>query len=112
MAYKGSTELSSVANPPRCITAGMFSPRSTAVLPAEVGGQNVWLYNSTETSSGFITTTNYFTDGYYLGMKQGDLIMGAVTTGSSVSVYMGVIGAVSTVGACIASSGGQLSSTR
>ena len=110
MAYKGSTELSSVANPPRN-ASGFFSPRSTSALPSTVGGQNLWLYNSTESSTDFITA-NFFTDAYYIGMKQGDLIMGAVTTGSSVSVYVGVIGAVTTAGACIVSSGAHLSSTR
>lgn len=110
-AYKGSTELSSVANPPRQVSQGIFGPRSTTVLPSSVYGQNLWLYNSTESSTDFITAS-FFTDGYYLGMKQGDLIMGAVTTGSSVSVYMGVIGAVTTAGCAIASTGGHLSSTR
>ena len=112
MAYLGSTELSSVANPPRCITAGMWGKRSTSVFSTgSVNGQNVWLYNSTDSSSAFITA-NFFTDAYYLGMQQGDLIMGAVSTGSSVSVYLGVLGAVTTAGAAIASSGGLLSSTR
>lgn len=111
MAYKGSTAASSEANPPRCITAGMWGKRSTNVLPSTVGGQNLWLYNSTDSSTDFITT-GWFVDAYYLGMKEGDLIMGAVTTGSSASVYVGVIGAVTTNGAAIASSGGHLSSTR
>jgi hypothetical protein len=38
------------------------------------------------------------------------MIMGTFTTGSSVSAYIGVIGAVTTNGANIASSGGQLRS--
>lgn len=111
MAYKGSTELSSDANPPRCITAGMWGKRSTTVLPSSVGGQNLWLYNTTESSTDLITA-NFFLDAYYLGMRQGDLIMGAATTGSSVSLYIGVIGAVTTAGGAIVSSGAHLSSTR
>lgn len=107
MAYKGSTELSSVANPPRCITAGMWALRSTTVLPSSVYGQNVWLYNSTDSCTDFVAA-NFFTDAYYLGMKQGDIILGSFTTGSSVSAYLGVIGAVTTAGGAIASSGGQI----
>lgn len=109
MAYKGSTELASVANPPRAITAGMFSPRSTTVLPSSVGGQNVWFYNTTESCTD-IVTANFFTDAFYLGMKQGDLVMGAFTTGSTVSAYMGVMGAVTTAGGAFASSGAQIRS--
>lgn len=109
MAYKGSTELSSVANPPKCLTAGMWGKRSTTVLPSSVGGQNIWHYNATDSCTDFVTAA-WFTDAYYLGMKQGDLIMGTFTTGSSVSAYMGVIGAVTTAGAAIASSGGQIRS--
>ena len=113
MAYKGSTELSSVANPPRCLGgANMWGQRSTSLLTSsKIRGQNVWLHNSTDSSTDFITAS-YFTDAFYIGMKEGDVIMGAVCTGSSVSVYVGVIGPVTTAGAAIASSGGHLSSTR
>ena len=107
MAYKGTTELSSVANPPRCLSAGMWGKRSTTVLPSSVGGQNVWLYNSTDSCTDMVTA-NFFTDAKKLGMREGDLIMGTFTTGSTVSAYMGVIGAVTTAGGAIASSGGQI----
>ena len=107
MAYKGSTELASDANPPRCLTAGMWGKRSTTVLPSSVGGQNVWLYNTTESCTDLVAS-NFFTDALRLGMRQGDLIMGTFTTGSTVSAYMGVIGAVTSDGANIASSGGQI----
>ena len=113
MAYIGSTAGSSVANPPRCLSNAFWGERSTTVFSSTtVNGQNLWMYNSTESSSDFITTTTYFTDAFYIGMKQGDLIMGACDTGSSVSVFVGVIGAVTTAGAGIASTGGCLSSTR
>lgn len=110
MAYKGSTELSSVANPPKCVTgAGIWGIRSTTVLPSSVGGQNVWHYNSTDSSTDMVTA-NFFLDAFYLGMRQGDLVMGAFTTGSSVSAYMGVMGAVTTAGGAFASSGAQIRS--
>jgi len=113
MAYKGSTELSSAANPPRCLSAGaIWGLRSTNIFSStKVNGQNLWLHNSTDSSTDFLTAS-YFTDAFYIGMKEGDLIMGAVCTGSSVSVYVGVIGAVTTAGGAIASTGGHLSSTR
>jgi hypothetical protein len=108
MAYKGSTELSSVANPPRN-ASGFFSPRSTSALPSSVGGQNLWLYNTTESCTDLVTAA-FFTDAYYIGMKQGDIVMGSFTTGSSVSFYAGVLGAVTTAGAALASSGAQIRS--
>ena len=112
MSYRGTTELSSVANPPRCLSAGMWGVRSTSVITStNVLGQNVWLYNTTDGSTEMVSTT-YFTDGFYLGMKEGDLIMGSIDTGSSVSVYMGAIGVVTTAGCGLASSGGFVSSTR
>lgn len=107
MAYKGSTEASSVSNPPRAIFAGMWGRRSTNILPSSVYGQNVWLYNTTESATD-AATANFFTDAYYLGMRQGDLVMGAFTTGSSVRVYMAVMGAVTTAGGAFASSGAYL----
>ena len=109
MAYKGSTELSSVANPPRALTAGMWGKRSSSVLPSSVAGQNLWIYNSTDSSTDMVTA-NFFIDAFYLGMRQGDLVMGAFTTGTSVSAYMGVMGAVTTAGGNFASSGGQIRS--
>jgi len=112
MAYAGSTAGSSVANPPRLVNSAFWGERSTTVFSSTtINGQQLWLHNSTDSSTDFITA-NYFTDAYYIGMKEGDIIMGAVCTGSSVSVYVGVIGAVTTAGAAIASSGGHLSSTR
>ena len=113
MAYRGSTELSSVANPPRAIAgANMWGKRSTNIITSsQVLGQNLWLYNTTDGSTE-MTSAAYFIDAYYLGMKEGDIIMGSICTGSSVSFYAGVIGAVTTAGAAIASSGGFVSSTR
>lgn len=110
MTYSGATAASSLANPPMRIAGGLggVSEQSTATG----GGRGVWLYNSSHQTTGEMMGSNFFTDAYYLGMKQGDLIMGAICTGSSVSVYLAVIGAVTTAGAALASSGGILSSTR
>ena len=111
-AYQGSTELSSKQNPPRNVGVSLWGQRSTSVISSsKVRGQGLWLYNTTDSASE-LTSATYFLDAYYLGMKEGDLIMGACDTGSSIMVYLGVIGAVTTAGAAIASTGGQLSSTR
>lgn len=111
MAYKGSTELSSVANPPRLLFGGgMWNKRSSDVVgSSQLVGQQVWLYNSTNSSTD-LCGANFFTDAKQLGMQEGDIIMGAFTTGSSMAFYAGVIGPVSTAGAAIASSGAQLRS--
>ena len=112
-AYQGSTELSSIANPPRCITLGnMWGQRSTSVLSSsKIVGQNLWLYNTTDGATE-LTSAAYFLDAFYIGMKRGDLVMGAIDTGSSISVYMGVMGAITTAGGALASSGRFVSSTR
>lgn len=109
MAYAGTTAASSLANPPMRIAGGLggVSEQSTA----SGGGRGVYLYNSSHSTTQ-LTDSNFFTDAYYLGMKAGDIVMGAQATGSSVGVYMGVLGAVTTAGAALASTGGIISSTR
>ena len=116
MGYVGSTAASSAANPPRCIGgANMWGKRSTSVLSSsKVVGQNLWLYNTTDGSTEMASAT-YFTDAFYLGMREGDVIMGGVCTGTSATFYAGIIGAVTTNGAGLGSSGstnGYVSSTR
>lgn len=108
MAYNGATAASSVANPPMRIAGGMggVSQQSTA----SGGGRGVWFYNSSNGSTQ-LQDANFFTDAKYLGMQRGDLLLFVVATGSSVCCGMGVIGAVSTDGAAIASTGGSMTST-
>lgn len=109
MAYSGATAASSLSNPPMRIAGGLGGVNENST--ASGGGRGVWLYNSSHSTTQ-LTDANFFTDGYYLGMKQGDIVMGAQATGSSVGVYMGVVGAVTTAGAALGSTGGILSSTR
>ena len=110
MAYRGTTAASSVANPPRALIAGMSGLRSSdQVGSSQLVGANVWLYNTTDSSTDLVTA-NYFTDALQLGMKRGDIVMGAFSTGSSMAWYAGVIGAVSSDGAAVASSGAQIRS--
>ena len=112
MAYKGSTDLSSVANPPRCAAGvNMWGKRSTShITSSKIVGQNLWLYNTTDGTTEIVSNT-YFTDGKYIGMNEGDLIMGAICTGTSATMYAGVIGPVTTLGCGIASTNGFVSST-
>lgn len=110
MAYQGTTAASSVANPPRAIISGMWGSRSSAQMgSSQIRGQNVWFYSSTHSSTE-LAAANFFSDAAYLGMKEGDIIMGAFTTGSSMAFYAGVIGPVTTNGGAIASSGAQIRS--
>lgn len=114
MAYSGTTAASSVSNPPLRIAgyAGAGANSTAFGVAAGAGAKSLWLYNSSNNSTGDMMGSNFFTDAYYIGMKTGDLIMGSVCTGSSISVFLGVIGTVTTSGAAIASTGGCLSSTR
>lgn len=109
MAYAGATAASSLSNPPMRIAGGLGGVSEISTPTG--GGRGVWLYNSSDSSSD-LAAANYFTDAFYIGMKRGDILFGAFCTGSSVSVLVGVIGAVTTAGAALASSGGYLSSTR
>lgn len=109
MAYSGSTAASSVANPPVRIGGAMTNTCNT--LSTGGTGAQLWLYNSSHSSTQ-LTDTAFFTDAYYLGMKKGDIVMYCGSTGSSVAVGMGVLGAVTTAGAALTSTGGIVSSTR
>lgn len=109
MAYNGSTAASSVANPPIRIAGSLGNGLNTTSTVGTGGG--LWFYNSTNSSTQ-LTDTAFFTDAYYLGMKQGDVVIFSGSTGSSGFVGVGLLGAVSTAGAALASTGGILSSTR
>ena len=118
MSYFGTTQLSSVSNPPRQLIAPM------AVNPALVGsteflstqgstaannpngpgggGGSLWFYASTNLTTD-LTAANFFSDGFYMGMKAGDMVMGAQFTslGSSVITFLGAVVSVSTAGASL-----------
>ena len=109
MSYSGSTASSTIANPPIQIARGLGGGITTTSTAGS--GTGLWLYN---TSNGCteMMAANYFTDGYALGMRSGDIIMGVSCTGSSVGVYMGALAVVTSSGANITSTGGNLSSNR
>lgn len=109
MAYSGTTAASSVSNPPVRLVGTVGGGLNT-LSTAGTGG-SLWLYNSSHSSTQ-LTDTNFFTDAYYMGMRQGDLVFFCGSTGSSAGVGFGILGAVTTSGAALASTGGIVSSTR
>lgn len=110
MAYSGSTASSSLANPPVRIGGYVGAGAQTTAWAANPP-RSVWAYFSSHSSTQ-LTDTAFFSDAYYLGMRQGDIVMFSCNTGSSASLGMGVLGAVTTAGAALASTGGVVSSTR
>lgn len=117
MAYSGTTAATTLVNPPRRLIGGLATPPGTTGLstaptngPGGQGG-SVWVYTSTNATTD-ITASNFFSDGYYLGMNPGDLVMGSQFTsaGSSVISFWGAITGVSTSGASL-SSGSLVTST-
>jgi hypothetical protein len=95
MAYLGSTQLSSVANPPialvhamgagpdvritdgstKLFTGNNYGQGSTATPRPGLGsGQSLWTYMSTYMTSAPWDSVAFFTDGGALGMRPGDII--------------------------------------
>ena len=127
MAYFGSTQLSSIANPPRQLVAPFATnaalPGSTQYLSTQGstaannanapggGGGGLWFYSSTNLTTD-LTAANFFSDGFYLGMRAGDVVMGNQfsSLGSSVTTFTGSIVSVSTAGASM-STGTLITST-
>lgn len=96
MAYLGSTQASSVANPPLQLiatlgagpdvritggstllfTANNFNQSSTATVRPGLGsGEGFWSYTTTDMTSSPFDSVAYFTDGGRLGMRPGDVVM-------------------------------------
>lgn len=118
MAYQGSTAASSVSNPPRLIVPRFAGIPASTQLSTGVGtniyreqGSALWLYVSSHGSTEAMDS-NFFSDGWYIGMRPGDILLGMqwTTLGSSLVLYMGGIRAVSTAGAAL-TTGGTFTST-
>lgn len=115
MAYSGTTAASSATNPPIQIARGIgnFNPNiavvgSTASSLAAGGGNGLWVYQSTDSST-LVQVPGYFTDGGFLGMKNGDMLFGqfASSFGSTVVIlYSGVLQTTSTFGSTTFGSNG------
>jgi hypothetical protein len=115
MAYYSSTAGSSISNPPRLLmsagpqvnvpagsTSYLFTSSYGSSVPGNLGGGQIWYYCSTNDSTSCMAS-NFFTDGYTLGMKPGDIVNGVSFTsaGSTVNVWFGGIVSVSTAGASL-----------
>jgi len=116
MAYLGTTQASSVSNPPVRIWGGMgggadahITGGSTLYIsglggtnPAGKGfGQQGWVYHTTDMTSA-VLAANYFTDAAQLGVRPGDIfffVQQGSTLGSSQMLRLNVVAAVSTSGA-------------
>lgn len=126
MAYLGSTQSSSVANPPVLLVGAMgagpdaritggstllytgnnYQQSSTATVRSGLGsGQNLWTYTTTDMTSA-PWDGSYFTDGGALGMRPGDVVMivqHGTTVMSSYYLRFAVVGYVTTAGTAILS---------
>jgi len=109
MAYSGATAASSLANPPMRVAGGLGGINQTST--AYGGGRSMWMYGSSHASTDLVSA-NFFSDAYYLGMKQGDAVLcvSATAVGSSALIVLGVLGAVTTAGAAL-STGSYITST-
>jgi len=116
MAYLGTTQASSVSNPPVRIWGGMGAGADARITggttlyisgaggttPGGRGfGQQGWMYHTTDMTSA-VLAANYFTDAKALGMRPGDLVI-FVQQGSTVSssqmLRFNVVSVVSSDGA-------------
>lgn len=124
MAYNGSTAASSIANPPRLVSSASLTVEhgssalqgdgSTGFPINSPGGRggNVWAYVSTD-AVGTVIGSSYFTDGYKLGMRPGDFLLGVshTTDGATLVRYFGAVLSVdSSAGGATVVAGGVASS--
>ena len=108
MAYVGTTAASSVANPPILIARGLAG----GILGSSVQGTGLWFYSTTDLSS-VLSTGSYFTDGLFLGMRVGDVVIGAAggSIGSTAQfAYQGLIMTATTAGCALSTAATQTSS--
>lgn len=107
LTYAGST--TTAPNPPIAMLETWAG--SVENSPGLKGGR-VWLYTSTNVAAD-LTAPGSFSDGYALGMRPGDLVLGVTASaGSSTPIaFMGVVGLVSSNAELLGpSSGAALSS--
>jgi hypothetical protein len=97
MAYIGTTSASSIANPPRPVAPLDQARIASTASPIAA---RLWLYASTGTSTDPFTA-GFFSDGYAIGMKQGDVVIcvnQTSTVSSSQQLSIGVVSSVSSTG--------------
>lgn len=75
----------STSNPPALISQG-------------IGGFfRLWVYKSTDAATA-IDAANYFTNGWTLGMRAGDLVMSVKTDASPISMQMHIVSTATAAG--------------
>lgn len=127
MAYLGSTQASSVANPPLVLAGAMgagpdsriagstglflsnnYGQSSTATYRDGQGaGQRLWIYTTTDTSTA-VLNSGYFSDAGPLGMRPLDVMLitaVATTASTNACVRLTFVTSISTAGAAVLSSG-------
>ena len=106
MSYSGATAASSVANPPRLLIGSIGGgANSTAfTYAAGKGNKSLWLYGTSDSATDLQANT-YFTDGWQLGMRTGDLVLFTCSTGSSIGAGLGVISSNASTAGCGLGSG-------
>lgn len=121
MAYSGSTQVSSLQNPPINIIRALGRLTSTAAVLGStsvtsnqvLGGTGFWFYSSTDGST-LLQGAGYFTDGFYLGMRVGDLLfnVSASSLGSTPSnLGIGVLVTTNSTAGFNVATGAQIQSS-
>jgi hypothetical protein len=92
MAYSGST--ATTPNPPICITPNVSGGKmgSTSVYARS---RQIWFYNTSDGTTA-VSSPGYFTDGLYLGMRVGDLLLAVCASTESSTGYQVSIGVLGT----------------
>lgn len=120
MSYSGSTAASTLANPPVLVSSGMsriaINNGSTVNGTGGGSGTQLWVYTSTNSATEASSGTNsgaFFSDGYALGMRNGDIVfMVGATAATTLGLAIGVIQGMTSTGAGgFISTGSQVSST-
>jgi hypothetical protein len=116
MSYSGTTALSTVSNPPRLVVGRLAGiPGTTALSTTDIKqasqGGNLWFYSSTNLTTD-ITASNFFSDGWYIGMRAGDCVYGVQfsSAASTVTTFVGAVVSASTAGVSL-STGSLITST-
>ena len=127
MAYLGSTQASSIQNPPVLLVGAMgagpdvhiagstglflsnnYNASSTATYKEGAAvGQRLWIYTTTDTSTA-VLNSGYFSDAGALGMRPLDVVIVtavATTASTNACMRMTFVTSISTAGAAVLSSG-------
>lgn len=113
MSYQSSTVASTLSNPPILAFSAIGIGRGSTNLTGN--NRQEWYYNSTNLTTD-ISAALFFTDGYYLGMRPGDIVVGTqytsagATGATGVITFQGSVVQVTTAGASL-STGSIMTST-